>query len=73
MPGERGASGQNRKRSDPFPARRSVVDDWHWFRYPYLHEGDTLEKRHAVIKYLQEYNYKVAEVTLDFEDYASDS
>jgi peptidoglycan-N-acetylglucosamine deacetylase len=22
-------------------------DDWHWFRYPYLHEGDTVEKRRA--------------------------
>ena len=22
-------------------------DSWHWFRYPYLHEGDTVEKRRA--------------------------
>lgn len=44
--------------------------DWHWFRYPYLHEGDTLEKRHAVRKYLREHGYRVAQVTLDFEDYA---
>jgi peptidoglycan/xylan/chitin deacetylase (PgdA/CDA1 family) len=44
--------------------------DWHWFRYPFLHEGDTLEKRHAVKKYLQEHGYKVAQVTVDFEDYA---
>lgn len=44
--------------------------NWHWFRYPYLHEGDTLEKRHAVRKYLQDHGYKVAQVTLDFEDYA---
>ena len=44
--------------------------DWHWFRYPYLHEGDTLEKRHSVRKYLQEHGYRVAQVTLDFEDYA---
>ena len=22
--------------------------DWRWFRYPFLHEGDTLEKRRAV-------------------------
>ena len=44
--------------------------DWHWFRYPYLHEGDTLEKRHAVRKYLAEHGYKVAQVTLDFADYA---
>jgi peptidoglycan/xylan/chitin deacetylase (PgdA/CDA1 family) len=44
--------------------------DWHWFRYPFLHEGDTLEKRHAVRTYLQEHGYKVAQVTLDFGDYA---
>ncbi len=44
--------------------------DWHWFRYPYLHEGDTQEKRAAVRKYLQEHGYRVAQVTLDFEDYA---
>lgn len=44
--------------------------DWHWFRYPFLHEGDTLENRHAVRAYLQEHGYKVAQVTLDFGDYA---
>jgi peptidoglycan-N-acetylglucosamine deacetylase len=44
--------------------------DWHWLRYPYLHEGDTLEKRHAVRKYLVDHGYKIAQVTLDFGDYA---
>ena len=44
--------------------------DWHWFRYPFLWEGDTLEKRHAVRAYLLEHGYCVAEVTLDFEDCA---
>jgi peptidoglycan-N-acetylglucosamine deacetylase len=44
--------------------------DWHWFRYPYLHEGDTLEKRSAVRKYLSDHGYKIAQVTLDFGDYA---
>ena len=44
--------------------------DWHWFRYPYLHEGDTLEKRHAIRKYLSDHGYKIAQVTLDFGDYA---
>jgi peptidoglycan/xylan/chitin deacetylase (PgdA/CDA1 family) len=28
--------------------------DWHWFRYPFLWEGDTLEKRHAVRSYLND-------------------
>ena len=44
--------------------------DWHWFRYPFLWEGDTLEKRHAVRSYLKDHGYHVAQVTLDFEDYA---
>lgn len=44
--------------------------DWHWFRYPFLWEGDTLEKRHAVRAYLAQHGYKVAQVSLDFEDYA---
>jgi len=43
--------------------------DWHWFRYPYLEEGDTLAKRVAVRDYLFAHDYKIAEVTLDFEDY----
>jgi peptidoglycan/xylan/chitin deacetylase (PgdA/CDA1 family) len=42
--------------------------DWHWLRYPYLHEGDTLEKRHAVRAYLATHNYKIAQVTMDWED-----
>ncbi|HXW89451.1 MAG TPA: polysaccharide deacetylase family protein [Terriglobales bacterium] len=43
--------------------------DWHWFRYPFLREGDTVEKRRAVRSYLQSHAYRVAQVTLDWEDY----
>ncbi len=43
--------------------------DWHWLRYPYLHEGDTVEKRRAVRDYLKAHGYKIAQVTLDWEDY----
>ena len=45
-------------------------EDWHWFRYPYLDEGDTLEKRRAARAYLKDRHYRIAQVTLDFEDYA---
>ncbi len=61
---------------DEIVANESVLQrlmgsrDWHWLRYPYLHEGDTLEKRHAVRKYLADRGYKIAQVTLDFGDYA---
>jgi peptidoglycan/xylan/chitin deacetylase (PgdA/CDA1 family) len=44
-------------------------NDWHWLRYPYLHEGDTVEKRRAVREYLSKRGYKIAQVTLDWEDY----
>jgi peptidoglycan/xylan/chitin deacetylase (PgdA/CDA1 family) len=69
---------------DVFPAERFEQDiadneavlrkvdpngDWHWFRYPFLDEGDTLAKRQAVRGYLTGHGYKVAEVTMDFEDY----
>jgi peptidoglycan-N-acetylglucosamine deacetylase len=43
--------------------------DWRWLRYPYLHEGDTVEKRRAVRAYLKAHNYRIAQVTLDWEDY----
>ena len=46
-----------------------VGEDWHWFRYPFLWEGDTLEKRHAVRDYLKQSGYQIAQVSMDFEDY----
>jgi peptidoglycan/xylan/chitin deacetylase (PgdA/CDA1 family) len=54
------------------PVLRSLMGnaDWHWFRYPFLWEGETLEKRDAVRAYLKEHGYRIAQVTLDFEDYA---
>jgi peptidoglycan-N-acetylglucosamine deacetylase len=44
-------------------------ENWHWLRYPYLHEGDTVEKRRAVRSYLTAHGYKIAQVTMDWEDY----
>ena len=61
---------------DEIVANESVLQglmggrDWHWLRYPFLHEGDTLEKRHAIRNYLADHGYKVAQVTLDFGEYA---
>ena len=40
------------------------------FRYPFLQEGDTLEKREAVRRYLTEHRYATAEVTIDAHDWA---
>jgi peptidoglycan/xylan/chitin deacetylase (PgdA/CDA1 family) len=44
--------------------------NWHWFRYPYLDEGDTLEKRRGARAYLKDHHYRIAQVSIDFEDYA---
>lgn len=44
--------------------------DWKYFRYPYLCEGETQEKRNAVREYLNSKGYKIAEVTVDFKDWA---
>jgi len=49
--------------------KTGAENDWHWFRYPYLHEGDTVEKRRAVRAYLKAHGYRIAQVTLDWEDY----
>jgi len=53
------------------PVRKTVggAHDWRWLRYPYLHEGDTLEKRRAVRAFLSTNGYRIAQTTLDFEDY----
>jgi peptidoglycan-N-acetylglucosamine deacetylase len=56
-------------KNEPVLSKLMEGQDWHWFRYPFLWEGDTLEKRHAVRSYLQKNGYQIAQVSLDFEDY----
>ena len=56
-------------RNEPSLTTLMAGQDWHWFRYPFLREGDTLEKRRAVRAYLQQNGYQIAQVSLDFEDY----
>lgn len=48
---------------DPHDAKQK------WLRYPFLHEGDTLDKRRAVRAGLFARDYRIAEVSMDFEDY----
>jgi len=51
--------------------RRLMPDqDWHWLRFPYLRAGETLEKRRAAAGMLRGHGYRVAEVTLSFDDWA---
>jgi peptidoglycan/xylan/chitin deacetylase (PgdA/CDA1 family) len=48
----------------------ATQDDWHWFRFPYLREGDTAAKHDAVSLFLKDHGYRVAQVTLNFDDWA---
>jgi peptidoglycan/xylan/chitin deacetylase (PgdA/CDA1 family) len=61
---------QDIARNEPALQQYAQVRDWHWLRFPYLTEGETLEKRHAIRSWLYEHGYRTAQVTLDFEDYA---
>ncbi len=56
-------------KNEPVLSKLMAGEDWHWFRYPFLWEGDTLEKRHAARAYLQQNGYQIAQVSMDFEDY----
>jgi peptidoglycan/xylan/chitin deacetylase (PgdA/CDA1 family) len=44
--------------------------DWKVFRYPFLYEGDTIEKREGVRRHLADKGYVIAEVTIDADDWA---
>jgi peptidoglycan/xylan/chitin deacetylase (PgdA/CDA1 family) len=59
----------NIQRDEPILKKVDPDGDWHWFRYPFLDEGETLAKRQQVRSFLLQNHYKIAEVTIDFEDY----
>jgi peptidoglycan-N-acetylglucosamine deacetylase len=46
---------------------------WRVFRYPFLHEGNTLADRDAVRAHLKTAGYRVAQVTVDPYDWAYDA
>ena len=56
-------------RNEPLLRRLMGKGDWHWLRYPFLRQGDTVEKRREVRTWLSGHGYKIAEVSMDFEDY----
>ncbi len=55
--------------NEPLLKQLMGQENWHWFRYPYLHEGDTVEKRRTVRAWLSAHGYAIAETNMDFEDY----
>ncbi|MDD1451203.1 GDSL-type esterase/lipase family protein [Sphingomonas sp. H160509] len=44
--------------------------DWHWFRYPFLSEGSTPAVRDAARADLRARGYRVAAVTMSFNDFS---
>lgn len=56
--------------NEEFLKNYSTKPNWKWFRYPFLAEGDSLEKRNAIRDYLLKNNYKTAQVTVDSNDWA---
>jgi peptidoglycan-N-acetylglucosamine deacetylase len=60
---------QNVLRDEPVLEKLMNGEDWHWFRYPFLAEGSTPEKRAAFRDFLHQHGYKVAAVTMSFGDY----
>jgi peptidoglycan/xylan/chitin deacetylase (PgdA/CDA1 family) len=54
--------------NEPTLRQYDPAGDWHWFRYPYLEEGNTVEKREAVRNWLSKNGYRIAQVTLNFQD-----
>jgi len=43
--------------------------DWHWFRYPFLAEGQTPALRESTRATLKVRGYRIAAVTMSFDDY----
>ncbi len=59
----------NTTKNEPLLNELMPGADWHWFRFPYLAEGDTQEKKAGVRAFLLQRGYKVAGVTMSFGDY----
>jgi peptidoglycan/xylan/chitin deacetylase (PgdA/CDA1 family) len=51
------------------PVLQPLGGDWHWFRYPFLDEGENAAKRTAAREVLALRGYRVAAVTMDFGDW----
>lgn len=60
---------QDVTKNEPVLSERMKGEDWHWFRYPFLAEGDTPEKRAGFREFLAQHGSKIAAVTMSFADY----
>lgn len=59
----------NIQKDEPLLQLQMKGADWHWFRFPYLAEGNTIEKKTGIRVYLAQHGYKIAGVTMSFADY----
>lgn len=57
-------------RNEPALEKQMPGQDWRWLRFPFLDEGDTPEKRDAVRQFLAQRHYRIASVTMSFDDWA---
>lgn len=55
---------------DPILQRLGSGFDTHYFRFPFLDEGETQLKRDEVRQFLARNGYKIAQVTVNFEDWS---
>ena len=58
------------RRNEPPLAAVAGSSDWHWFRYPFLAEGQHPRARDTVRAGLRARGYRIAAVTMSFGDYA---
>lgn len=58
------------ERNEAFLTDFARGDSARVFRYPYLHEGDTRSKRTRVRQWLLDRRYRIAQVTVHFDDWA---
>jgi lysophospholipase L1-like esterase len=56
-------------RDEPLLESLMEGEDWHWFRFPYLAEGNTPEKRAGIREFFLHHGYRIAGVTMSFGDY----
>jgi peptidoglycan-N-acetylglucosamine deacetylase len=56
-------------RNEPLLRKLAPESEWRWFRFPYLEEGNTVEKREQLRTWLRQRGYRIAEVSMDFQDY----
>lgn len=56
-------------KNEPLLVPLAGKTNWHWLRYPYLAEGDTLAKHGAARVFLAKHRYRIAAVTMSFDDY----